>query len=713
MKRFRTLLKRHRLSVLLITALTAFYGAEGRLWADVVRAERAENERLDQMAERLGVPAERLARQREGLLAGLRNLLSSPQEELREQGLARLEAQAAAIEAKVEANPFGDRAEAVKAEYAPERAEAVLRSLAALTETVEAASPEAGAEGSGVMGNGLTPAARKALLTALRSELDAGLTFEPPGNGRADLPAPARQRSQRLQGQLTAVLAKLRPILNAPDALSEETLERTVGRVAAAVGDEVAVHRRPSRSPDRPLPIQPVERKAKTAAAGDASVAGSSSAFVPGAAGSGPQSTASRSTLASRAAEIAPEITALATELGTPAKIFAHVHDTIRFDPKWGAVRSPLGTLLEGEGTAWDQSWLLQELLTAVGIDARFEWGEIEIPVDLLTNLTGVDDPFRAGDLLATGGVPTLLLVDGGRVVGARISHVWVKAHVDYIPNRGATPTDAAHPADSWIRMDPSLKRTDYAQGLDVHQNVPFEVGGYLESATTLSPRRAYEDALWQYIDTHDIECTTLELLKDQGTVRAEGFPILPGTLRGRILSVTGEAAAVPSANQERVRVEAVSAGGDVLLSHELAWPSVWGQRVEIVYRGATPDDQATIDAYGGVFETPPVSGRPGAGAARSAVRRWRPAPPSARPRTSRSGSPCTTPAASRRCAATRPWPGSTTPWRSTSATCPRRRSTATSRPTPRRWRRATRRPPRRRRSTCWAPSTCGIWAPT
>ncbi len=583
MHRFRVFLKSHRVPVLVVTALTAFFGAEGSLWADVARHERAEAERLEQMAERLGVPAERLERREAGLLEGLRNVLSSPEEERREQGLARLEARVEEMEAAVAANPFGDRVEQVKNAYAPARAEALLRTLA------EVASARGGTK---------SRREARALLRAIRSELDAALRFEP----GEDVPGKARQRGERLQGRLNALLNQLRPILNAPHALSNEQIEQTLNRVTSAVEGEVQVHQRPPRFDEGPLPIQRIERKAPTAEADSQEVQGSTSALVAAKPPSLSPRGEGQGEGVPKATEIAPEIQALAAELETPAKIFAHVHDTVRFDPKWGAVRGPLGTLLEAEGTAWDQAWLLRDLLTAAGIDARFEWGEIEIPVKLLTNITGVSDPFRAGDLLTTGGVPTLLLVEGGRVVGAKLTHVWVKAHVDYIPNRGAT----VGTPDSWIRMDPSLKRTRYQDGLLVHESVAYELGSYLRSGTALSPRRAYEDALWASIRANDINCSTLEQLKDRGSVIQEGFPILPGTLRGKIVSVSGEAPDVPADFQHRVRLEARSAGGETLLSHEIPWPSAWGKRVELAYRGATAEDRATIDSYGGIFETPP-----------------------------------------------------------------------------------------------------------
>ncbi len=55
----------------------------------------------------------------------------------------------------------------------------------------------------------------------------------------------------------------------------------------------------------------------------------------------------------------------------------------------------------EGRETPWHQARSLQQLLTAAGVDARFEWGKIEISTEMLLNIVrhaGVEDakPQRA-----------------------------------------------------------------------------------------------------------------------------------------------------------------------------------------------------------------------------------------------------------------------------------------------------------------------------
>ncbi len=401
---------------------------------------------------------------------------------------------------------------------------------------------------------------------------------------RSPAAAPARELSFSPQAQIAAAFPQEKP-RSTQDAGTERVSRapRSLDRPPSSLGDPGEMI----------LPIRRVEKKVRTekASAAPRPSAGSSSQAPP----SVPRQVIPKN-------GIAPEIVALAESLGnSPAGIFRLVHDNVDFDPKWGVHRPPLGTLREGKGTAWDQAWLLQELLTAAGVDARFQWGEIEIPTAKLLNLTGVEDPWQAGNLLTTAGVPIVLVVQGSQVLSARMSHAWIKAHLDYIPNRGVTPG----PGDTWVWMDPSLKRFAIADGFRLDDQVPFVLGEYLESGTPFAPRQVYEEALQAYVADHSLGIT-LEEVKRSKTVIQEAFPFVPGTLRGKILTVEGESVEVPAAFQQQLELQVREAGGNVLATWSTPWPAVYGQRLEVAWPGATAADQATLDLYGGVFVTPP-----------------------------------------------------------------------------------------------------------
>ncbi len=294
-----------------------------------------------------------------------------------------------------------------------------------------------------------------------------------------------------------------------------------------------------------------------------------------------------------RQAMIASEVQALAQSLdNSPARIFEYVHDNVRYQPTWGASKSALSTLREGQGSSWDQAWLLQQLLVAAGVDASVEWGEVEIPIDLLENLAGIQDPIRAADLLATGGIPITLLINNTVPVGARLSHVWVKAFVDYVPNRGV----AAGPGDTWIRMDPSITRFQIQPGTRLNTLVPFDLGSYLASGTELDPLSAYESDVLGFL-TAGGQAADLLLATSQHTPRVDAFPYIPGTLRGKVLSVAGESTTLPAAFSHRVEVAFRGPNGSIDFTWSTEWHEVSDQRVELWWPGATPGDQSLLDA--------------------------------------------------------------------------------------------------------------------
>jgi len=130
----------------------------------------------------------------------------------------------------------------------------------------------------------------------------------------------------------------------------------------------------------------------------------------------------------------------------------------------------------------------------------------------------------------------------GPNPLAARLEHVWVKAHLDYIPHRGSAPG----PGDTWVRMDAALKRFDLAEGIQIYDQVPFDFDVYLESGPGLSPLHYYQDALWSHIRTNDIDCVTLDQLKRKRQLRTAAYPFVPGTLKAPVLRLDGESETVP-----------------------------------------------------------------------------------------------------------------------------------------------------------------------
>lgn len=304
-----------------------------------------------------------------------------------------------------------------------------------------------------------------------------------------------------------------------------------------------------------------------------------------------------------KSASVQPSVAALAADLDhAPVRLLNRVGDGIGFDPKWGAESTPAGTLMEGTGTSWDQAWLLHDLLLAGGVDSWLEWGEVEIPADLLQELTGIDDAIRAGDFLTTAGLPTRLIIVGGTVQAARFPHVWVKAHLDYTPNRGLE----AGNGDTWVRLDPTLKGFERIDGLRLDDQVSFSLGDHLESGTEADPRPEYEAALLDYATGQALGIDELDGLRSLHRARVDEFPFVPGTSRAKVVAVAGESQTVPERFQARLDLELRDVDGAQLASWTSAVSAVHGGLLELRWPGASAADQATLDFYGGVFAAPP-----------------------------------------------------------------------------------------------------------
>src|SRR5262249_31085564 len=108
-----------------------------------------------------------------------------------------------------------------------------------------------------------------------------------------------------------------------------------------------------------------------------------------------------------------PELIELTRALrNDPDLIYQFVHDNIEFTPIGGALKGPLGTLLDGRGSAYDQATLMVVLLQRAALsnssisNPRFEFGQITLNHTQLENWLGVDSTFYSlAYLLGSGGI--------------------------------------------------------------------------------------------------------------------------------------------------------------------------------------------------------------------------------------------------------------------------------------------------------------------
>jgi hypothetical protein len=148
----------------------------------------------------------------------------------------------------------------------------------------------------------------------------------------------------------------------------------------------------------------------------------------------------------------APEIAALANALkNDPDLIYQYVHDNIEFDPLYGALKGPVGTLLDGRGDSFDQAALMVALLNQASLsnsaisNVLFEIGTLNLTSAQLQSWLGVDsNPYSIGGVLAQGGIPCTTLYSNGNIAG--MGHAWVKVSI----NGTAYVFDPAFKSHTW-----------------------------------------------------------------------------------------------------------------------------------------------------------------------------------------------------------------------------------------------------------------------
>lgn len=172
--------------------------------------------------------------------------------------------------------------------------------------------------------------------------------------------------------------------------------------------------------------------------------------------------------------QLTPEIKALAAELNNNSiEIYTWVHNNIRYIPSHGSIQGAQHTLETKQGNAIDTASLLIALLRAAKIPARYAYGTVEMPAEKVMNwVGGAKTPEAAQAILGMGGVPTIGMLEGGKIAQFKLEHVWVEAYVDYFPSRGMKE----QVGDSWIPMDASFKQYDFTEGMNLKDQVPFDI---------------------------------------------------------------------------------------------------------------------------------------------------------------------------------------------------------------------------------------------
>jgi len=302
---------------------------------------------------------------------------------------------------------------------------------------------------------------------------------------------------------------------------------------------------------------------------------------------------------------ITQEMRDLADSLNnSPIEIYQWVKDNIEVEFYYGSLKGSVGTYLEKAGNDTDTASLFLALLRAANIPCRYVTGTIEIPIDQVKNLTGVEDPTNVGDLIASAGIPGISIVGpGGQIVSTQMEHTWVEALVDYFPYTGAK----AGGGDQWIPLSPALKDYEYQPGIDLVQlsgfNTQSFLNNYISTVRPEVPVDLYKSYFENYLKINHPGMSWQVGLRTR-KIKTKKYRTLPATVNFNVLSINGEYAQIPDNLRHKVSIIVPEVG----LSHTLDLPSIVGKKVTYCYPPATATDKAIIESNGGIENTPPLA---------------------------------------------------------------------------------------------------------
>lgn len=187
------------------------------------------------------------------------------------------------------------------------------------------------------------------------------------------------------------------------------------------------------------------------------------------------ESVATRALAGSLANNFAPgtsSIAELAAALrNDPQRIYEFVANNIDFIPQYGLMKGAWGCLMDGQGTSFDISALLVELLRAAGITANYLVGQIRLTGAQATNFLGcaINPAASAATVCYAGQIPYSWTQSGTDLATLTISHCWVKWQ---------------NPANSlWYVFDPSFKQYTYKTGINLATATGFNQATFIANA--------------------------------------------------------------------------------------------------------------------------------------------------------------------------------------------------------------------------------------
>ncbi len=157
-----------------------------------------------------------------------------------------------------------------------------------------------------------------------------------------------------------------------------------------------------------------------------------------------------------------------------PNLIYQFVHDNISYYPIFGVSKGPLGALIDGAGSPFDQAMLMVALLRQAGYTANYVLGQIELTAAQIASwlgcLTDAANANTAGGVLIQGGIPSTWTTNGdGSLNTITLTHCWVQVDI----------------SGTLYVYDPSFKAHTYTTGINLQTATGYVQTDLINAMTT------------------------------------------------------------------------------------------------------------------------------------------------------------------------------------------------------------------------------------
>lgn len=160
-----------------------------------------------------------------------------------------------------------------------------------------------------------------------------------------------------------------------------------------------------------------------------------------------------------------------------PDLIYEFVRNNIEYVSAWGLQKGAEGTILDNQGTTFDQASLMVELLRAAGHTANYAIGYIDLTPQQVHDWWGLDPSnlcavykylgFTQRPVVRINGAAPLAACPGGSLTSLTVGHAWVTAVI----------------GGSTYHFDPSFKPHTFKTGIDLVAASGYDASSYLSAA--------------------------------------------------------------------------------------------------------------------------------------------------------------------------------------------------------------------------------------